>query len=235
MSNFLPFRCVAIIGLGLIGGSLAKTIRRYRLAKSVVAYDQDTAALDMALQSKIIDQRAASAAMATVQADFIQQVFDPVSGGQQQWQGQLWLQKPDKLRITIREPDPQQIVADGTQVWQYDALLAQVIVQPQSQVIDGTSPLTILLENKQLQRIQPISLPETQPDNLRTYYRLPGSDGMQHDITVTLYSGILESIAFRDGLNNPVLLLFSQVLLNAPIDPEKFQFIPPDNVDVVVQ
>ena len=71
MSNFLPFRCVAIIGLGLIGGSLAKTIRRYRLAKSVVAYDQDTAALDMALQSKIIDQRAASAAMATVQADFI--------------------------------------------------------------------------------------------------------------------------------------------------------------------
>ncbi|MBI5166716.1 MAG: prephenate dehydrogenase/arogenate dehydrogenase family protein [candidate division NC10 bacterium] len=49
------FHRVAIIGVGLIGGSLAGAIKKGRLAGEVVGIDQDPAILDQALELDLID------------------------------------------------------------------------------------------------------------------------------------------------------------------------------------
>ena len=61
MQTFLPFRCLALIGLGLIGSSIARAAKKYQLAESILAYDADQEAMILAKQHAIIDQWADSA------------------------------------------------------------------------------------------------------------------------------------------------------------------------------
>ena len=40
-SGFQPFEAIAIVGLGLIGGSVAKDVRRLGLAKQILGYENN--------------------------------------------------------------------------------------------------------------------------------------------------------------------------------------------------
>ena len=52
----LFFERVAILGLGLIGGSLALALKSNGVAQHVVAFDLDQTQLDMGLSSGVIDE-----------------------------------------------------------------------------------------------------------------------------------------------------------------------------------
>lgn len=49
------FEKVGFIGLGLIGGSLAKAIKKYKLAKKIIAYDIDKSSIALAQKEKVVD------------------------------------------------------------------------------------------------------------------------------------------------------------------------------------
>ena len=65
------FSRVAIIGLGLIGGSVAAAIQKRKLATHIVAYDQQGESLELALQRGIINSAAPSIADAVSGADLV--------------------------------------------------------------------------------------------------------------------------------------------------------------------
>ncbi len=48
MNNFMPFQSIGFIGLGLIGGSIAKHIRKVFPDTNILGYDVDTIALEVA-------------------------------------------------------------------------------------------------------------------------------------------------------------------------------------------
>lgn len=54
------FERVGFIGLGLMGGALAKSIRKYDLAQSIVAYDRNIEHLEMALSDGTINKAASA-------------------------------------------------------------------------------------------------------------------------------------------------------------------------------
>jgi len=54
MKNFIVDK-ILILGIGLIGGSFAKAIRKKNIAQQIFAYDQDLDAIDLASKQKIID------------------------------------------------------------------------------------------------------------------------------------------------------------------------------------
>ena len=56
MKNFL-FDKINIIGLGLIGGSIAKSCYQYNLSKYITGFDKDKAVISLALENKIINQQ----------------------------------------------------------------------------------------------------------------------------------------------------------------------------------
>jgi prephenate dehydrogenase len=64
-------RKLAVIGVGLIGGSLALALRRAGLAAQVTGYDRDSAALERAARLQVIDQVAESVSEATRGADLV--------------------------------------------------------------------------------------------------------------------------------------------------------------------
>lgn len=65
------FQRVAIIGLGLIGGSLASAIRKHGLANEVVAADQRQEDLLLGLSQGVIDTVAQTTAEAVQGADLV--------------------------------------------------------------------------------------------------------------------------------------------------------------------
>ena len=67
----LFFERVAILGLGLIGGSLALALKSTGVAQHVVAFDLDQTQLDMGLSSGVIDEWCESAADTVLDADLI--------------------------------------------------------------------------------------------------------------------------------------------------------------------
>lgn len=65
------FKRVAVIGLGLIGGSLARAARTLGLAGEVVGYDRRSSEIDQGLALGVIDSGAGSAALAVKGADLV--------------------------------------------------------------------------------------------------------------------------------------------------------------------
>lgn len=65
------FRRVAIVGLGLKGGSLAMVLRKKRIAKEVVGIDTNKTILTKAVHRDIVDQAVAELAEGLPQADLI--------------------------------------------------------------------------------------------------------------------------------------------------------------------
>ncbi len=62
---------LAIIGLGLMGGSLAKAAKKYNACKSIIAFDLNQHTLKQSLADAVIDHAATSPAKAAQHADLI--------------------------------------------------------------------------------------------------------------------------------------------------------------------
>ncbi len=67
----IHFNKVAIIGVGLIGGSLAKVLRAGKLCGEIIGAGRGRGTLDLALRLGVIDRSAASAAEAAAGADLV--------------------------------------------------------------------------------------------------------------------------------------------------------------------
>ena len=55
VSGFIPFRTLAVIGLGLIGGSFAMDIRRLGLAERVIGYENNSEYRKLILTQNFVD------------------------------------------------------------------------------------------------------------------------------------------------------------------------------------
>ena len=51
------FNNILIVGLGMMGGSLCKSIKKNKLSKKISAFDTDQDALSYALKNKIINHK----------------------------------------------------------------------------------------------------------------------------------------------------------------------------------
>lgn len=141
--------------------------------------------------------------------------------------GELYYARPDRFRWSYAEPFPQEIVADGEQLWHYDISLEQVTVREQPGAAE--SPLLVL----------------TRPELLDRFYRVTdsGSEVIEFEPLEDGTDIVRGRLYFRDGLPRQLELEddFGQLtrlrLLelerNPEISPDVFEFSVPDGVDVL--
>ncbi len=141
--------------------------------------------------------------------------------------GELYYARPDRFRWSYAEPFPQEIVADGEQLWHYDISLEQVTVREQPGAAE--SPLLVL----------------TRPELLDRFYRVTdsGSEVIEFEPLEDGTDIVQGRLYFRDGLPRQLELEddFGQLtrlrLLelerNPEISPDVFEFTVPDGVDVL--
>ncbi|MFQ6006310.1 MAG: outer membrane lipoprotein chaperone LolA [Woeseia sp.] len=168
----------------------------------------------------------------TLSGRFEQSLVDADNQLVEQSNGTLEIRRPGQFRWVYMEPYEQILVADGLNVWSYDVDLAQVTVKPQGELLSNTPALLLGGSQGALDQFSYIG---SFSDRGTVWVRLRPKDTESGFSKVELGfdDGNLTRMMFYDNLEQTTLIALFDVSLNKDIDAARFQFVPPDDVDVV--
>lgn len=177
----------------------------------------------------------------TGRADFTQVVTQPAREGQvarsKVSSGSFAFSRPGKFRFDYRKPFAQTIVADGSQLWLYDADLQQVTVRKQSAAL-GSSPAALIASSgdmKELLADYQLSEAPSQDGTAWVLASPKAKDSGVASVRVGFVGGELARLEIVDSFGQRSELRFERLQTNAALDAAQFQFKPPAGVDVVRQ
>lgn len=165
-------------------------------------------------------------------AEFEQTRYDEDKQPVRESRGMVYLQRPGKFRWAYQEPYRQIIVADGERLWIYDADLEQVTVREAKQalatapimLLSGEAPLSEQFRMRDLGQREGLHWAELRP-------KVDDSDFER--IFLGLDDQGLRVMELRDRFDQTTQIRFSEVRMNADVDPSRFEFEPPEGVDVI--
>jgi outer membrane lipoprotein carrier protein len=168
----------------------------------------------------------------TMRGRFEQSLVDSSDTIVESSSGTFEVRRPGQLRWTYEQPYEQLLVADGLNVWSYDVDLAQVTVKPQAEVLSSTPALLLGGTHDVLEDFKyDGSFEDRGTEWVRLLPRDPDSNF--ESVELGFSDGTLTRMIFADNLDQTTLVAMHDVVLNEPIDPERFRFVPPVGVDVV--
>ena len=168
----------------------------------------------------------------SLQADFVQTVFDESARPVQISKGRVYMQKPGRFRWDYREPSKQIIVADGKRLWLYDAELEQVTVRTLDKALSST-PLALLSGAAPIQDAFTVNAAGTR-NGLQWYELHPKQEQNEFKLLRVAFNGdALQATELEDAFNQRTRLEFQGLQRNVAIDPALLRFVPPAGVDVV--
>lgn len=168
----------------------------------------------------------------TLQGRFEQSLIDAEGIVVEETSGTLELERPARFRWSYNEPYEQWLIADGRNVWSYDLDLQQVTVKPQQQALANTPALLLGGSEDALQQF---NFGGTTVEEVTTWVRLEpkNSDNGFNRIELGFIDEKLQRMIFFDNLEQTTLVALYDVIINEPIDAERFEFNVPAGVDVV--
>ena len=167
----------------------------------------------------------------TLDAGFEQSVLNPEHTQALRSQGRFYLERPDKFRWDYSEPDNQQIVADGRQVWLYDPELKQVSVQSQESALRGTPALLLISGDALENSFEVIDLGQRQ--NMVWVELIPKDDESQFvRILLAFVKGDLHRMEMADKFGQVTRFQFHDIHRNPTFESTFFQFVTPRDVDI---
>ena len=168
----------------------------------------------------------------TLEGSFEQRLIDAEGAVVEVSTGTLEIERPDRFRWTYAEPYEQWLVADGLNVWSYDVDLAQVTVKPQAESLQNTPAMLLGGDADALRQFR---FDGSMVEEGTTWVRmLPvSSDSGFNRLELGFTNGQLGRMVFFDNLEQTTLVALYDVRVNEPIDSERFEFVVPDEADLV--
>ena len=166
----------------------------------------------------------------SLQGNFNQITRDASGNVVEAARGRFWLARGERFRWHYRTPWEQVIVADGKRLWVHDVDLEQVTVRPLGEAL-GVGAAQLL---------------SGELANLRDKFRIETGQGEGsvrlrptdpawdfQAVTIHFDQGVPVRIAIEAGLGDRIEVAFSDLQRNATIEPGRFEFNPPQGVDVI--
>ncbi|HPV43893.1 MAG TPA: outer membrane lipoprotein chaperone LolA [Methylotenera sp.] len=168
----------------------------------------------------------------TMRAQFIQVVNDKQGRKEQEVEGTMQLQRPNKFRWDYKKPYEQQIVSDGKQVFLFDTELQQVTIRELSKTL-GSSPAAMLAGGEDVEKSFTLKN-ATRKDGLTWVLALPKDKDSGFDrVLLGFKSDKLRKMELYDSFNHITHITFNEVERNPVLQDSTFLFTPPKGVDVV--
>jgi outer membrane lipoprotein carrier protein len=163
----------------------------------------------------------------TLAGRFEQVTVDAEGEIAEQSAGRLYFSRPDRFRWSYAEPFPQEIVADGEQLWHYDESLDQVTVREQPGATE--SPLLVLMRPELLDRFYRVTA--TGRDTI-AFEPLEGNADI---VAGRLYfeDALPWQLELEDSFGQLTRLRLIELERNAELSPDLFEFTVPEGVDVL--
>jgi outer membrane lipoprotein carrier protein len=168
----------------------------------------------------------------TMRAQFSQVVNDKQGRKEQEVEGTMQLQRPNKFRWDYKKPYEQQIVSDGKQVFLFDADLQQVTIRDLSKAL-GSSPAAMLAGGENVEKSFTLKN-ATRKDGLTWVLALPKDKDSGFDrVLLGFKAEKLRKMEIYDSFNHITHITFSEVERNPKLEDATFLFTPPSGADVV--
>ena len=168
----------------------------------------------------------------TFSGAFEQSLLDPDGRLLETTTGTLEIQRPGRFRWQYTEPYEQWLIADGSNIWSYDVDLEQVTVKPQAEALANTPALLLGGSGEAMEQFD---YGGSFVESGVTWVRLLPVDtdsGFQR-VELGFYNRQLGRMVFLDNLEQTTVVVLKDVAVNEPIDAGRFEFVVPDDVDVV--
>lgn len=174
------------------------------------------------------------------QASFTQVVTSPLRAGEtvartKTSTGRFEFLRPGRFRFEYTKPFPQTIVADGQNLWLYDADLNQVTVRSQKEAL-GSTPAALIASGTDLKALGEVFELKAAPsrDGMAWLEARPKSrDGQLQNVRVGFRAGQLAALEIADSLGQRSLLTFSEWQGGAAPGVERFRFQAPAGASVI--
>lgn len=168
----------------------------------------------------------------TMRAQFIQVVNDKQGRKEQEVEGTMQLQRPNKFRWDYKKPYEQQIVSDGKQVFLFDTELQQVTIRELSKTL-GSSPAAMLAGGEDVEKSFTLKN-ATRKDGLTWVLALPKDKESGFDrVLLGFKADKLRKMELYDSFNHITHITFNEVERNPVLQDSTFLFTPPKGADVV--
>lgn len=170
----------------------------------------------------------------TYQAAFQQSVLDTENSRTGLFHGVFYLDKPGRFRWTYISPNPQIIIADGSDVWLIEDDLEQAYVKPQSWALSGT-PAEIFISDKPLdESFEVIEIGKRLDMQwLELIPRDQDSDVVR--ILLAFIDDDLMRLELSDKFGQISRFTFSKTERNPELANELFVYEPPSNFDIFAE
>jgi outer membrane lipoprotein carrier protein len=168
----------------------------------------------------------------TLQSRFEQSLLDAEGEVLERTSGTLEINRPGQFRWSYTTPYEQLLIADGLNIWSYDVDLEQVTVKPQQEALANT-PALLLGGSKDA--MQQFNNEGSFVEAGTTWVQLSPKNTESGFLRVELgfKNDRLSRMVFRDNLEQTTLVALYDVAINVPFETDRFDFQPPDGVDVV--
>ena len=168
----------------------------------------------------------------TLEGRFDQSLIDAEGAILERNSGTLEIERPTRFRWSYTEPYEQWLVADGVNIWSYDLDLEQVTVKPQAEALANTPALLLGGSEDALEQFD---FGGTTIETVTTWVRLEPKDKDSgfNRVELGFIDGELRRMVFFDNLEQKTLIALHDVKVNEPIDSSRFEFVVPDDVDLV--
>lgn len=168
----------------------------------------------------------------TVKAGFEQIRYDETGSPQEIATGTMWLSRPGKFRWDYVTPYEQTIVADGERVWIYDKDLEQITVKNLTGAI-GSTPSLLLGGDVDLDAEFVVEDLGEANDMIWVALSPLDEDNEYATIRLAFDDAGLRVMELADGFGQTTRIRFADEERNPALDPNLFDFVPPEGVDVI--
>ncbi|MBT8091157.1 MAG: outer membrane lipoprotein carrier protein LolA [Gammaproteobacteria bacterium] len=168
----------------------------------------------------------------TMQGRFEQSLIDAEGVVGELSNGTLQIERPKRFRWIYSDPYEQWLVADGLNIWSYDVDLAQVTVKPQAKALSNTPALLLGGATDALEQFR---FEGSRVEGDTTWVRMrPVDEGSGFNrVELGFSKNELQRMVFHDNLEQTTLVALYDVVINEPVDRENFEFVVPDDADLV--
>jgi len=147
--------------------------------------------------------------------------------------GTVYFLKPGRMRWEFDEPSKELIISDGTQLYNYDPELNQVVEAPLAQALRSPGATEFLLGAGDVTKDFNASLLDGAGNGLTNLKLMPKREGNTVELGLDPNNYDVETIRVIDQLGNVTSLKFTEIMNNTPVSDSIFKFVTPPGADIV--
>ncbi len=170
----------------------------------------------------------------SLQADFDQTVVNGRGKVLEQSHGNLIISRPDKFILDYQTPVEQKYISNGKTIWIYDVELEQVNIKPLDEQM-GDSPALLLSSNDNIYKYYQVNNVSLRKSDGLNWVQLKAlNDDMTFErVLLAFKNHILMRMRMYDSFGQTTELKFSNIIVNNPYAADRFNFVPPVDVDII--